>query len=155
VSPGAERRPDFVDEVVIRVDRARLRDFLVDLRNHAPLHPLIESIDEIEPSREWPGARSYRVVDRIPVGPFTLKATYVATLEPVSEREVHGHARQSPGVRLDTIYTLTKTGDARATRLEERVFVSAPLGLKRFVVGQARRSHATTLRRMKALLEQA
>ena len=39
------------------------------------------------------------------------------------------------------------------TRLVERVSVRAPRILRRFVVRQARESHAETLEKMKALLE--
>ncbi len=95
---------DFVHEIEINVSRDRLRAFLCDLHNYIPLHPLIESIEEITPLAEMPRARRYRVVDRIPIGPFRLRTVYTAALEAVTEREVHGYARQSPGVRLHTVY---------------------------------------------------
>ncbi len=144
---------DFVHAVTIGVGLEALHAFLLDLDRIRPLHPLIESIEEIEPADDLPGARRWRVVDRIRVGPLRLRATYVAALEPVSAREVRGHAWQSPGVRLVTVYALSPGDEAGTTRLEERVFVEAPFGLRRFVVAQARRSHAVTLERMKALLE--
>ena len=142
---------DFVLESEIRVSRARLHAFLCDLHNFVPLHPLIESIEEIEPDDEMPHARRYRVVDRIPIGPFRLRTVYTAALEPVGEREVHGHASQSPGVRLHTIYALEEV--ASGTRLVERVSVAAPRMLRRFVVARARKSHEETLAKMKVLLE--
>ena len=142
---------DFVHEIEIRVPRAQLHDFLCDLHNYVPLHPLIESIEEIPPTDEMHGARRYRVVDRIPLGPFRLRTVYTAALESVTTGEVHGHAWQSPAIRLQTIYALEEAG--AGTRLVERVSIEAPRILRRYVVRQARRSHKVTLTKMKALLE--
>jgi hypothetical protein len=144
---------DFVHEIEIRVPQARLHAFLCDLHNYLPLHPLIESIEEISPTDELPRARRYRVVDRVRVGPFRLRTVYTAALEPATANEVHGHAWQSPGIRLHTIYALESTGTG--TRLVERVSIEAPLILRRFVVSQARQSHKETLAKLKALLEES
>ena len=144
--------PDFSHRIEIDVECAALHAFLCDLENYEPLHPLIESIEEIDPRSDLPGARRWRVVDRIPVGPFRMRTAYVAALEPVSDTEIRGHAWQSPGVRLRTVYSLSELAGG-GTRLEERAFVRAPWGMRRFVVGQACASHATTLQRMKELLE--
>ncbi len=142
---------DFVHEIEIGVTPARLRAFLCDLRNYVPLHPLIESIEEISPAKEMPRARRYRVVDRIPFGPFKFRTVYTAALDPVTEHEIHGHAWQSPGIRLDTVYLLEEV--ASGTHLVEQVSVSAPRILRGFVVSQARTSHEETLARMKGWLE--
>ena len=145
---------DFVHEIEIRVALGKLHAFLCDLENYVPLHPLIESIEEIPTTPELPGARRYRVVDRIPLGPLRLRTAYVAALDPVSECEVHGHAWQSPGIRLHTVYSLEAVEDGAAgTRLVERVNVEAPRLLRAFVISQARRSHGETLAKMKKLLE--
>lgn len=128
-----------------------LHDFLSDLRNYLPLHPLIESIEDLPPIPALPGARHYRVVDRIPFGPFRLTTRYRAALESVSARAVRGHAWQFPGVHLVTDYLLQPTGGG--TRLVEQVAVEAPSPLLGFVTRQASRAHAETLRAMKALLE--
>ncbi|MFO0687280.1 MAG: hypothetical protein U0900_01080 [Myxococcota bacterium] len=169
-SPG--REPDFELEIEIAVPRAVLHAFLCDLEAIAPLHPLIESIRALPPRPELPRARHYRVVDRIPVGPLTLTTVYTAALDPVADDEVHGHAWQSPGVYLHTVYHLepgaSAPGGAGAgrsagaagaddgpvtTRLREQVALRAPFGLRRFVTRQARDAHRTTLEKMKALLE--
>jgi hypothetical protein len=143
---------DFVLETEMRVSPQRLHDFLCDLRNYVPLHPLIESIEEISAKDDdAPNLRRYRVVDRIPFGPIRLRTVYTASLESVSALEVHGHAYQRPGIRLRTVYTLSEA--ATGTRLVEHVAVEAPRLLRRFVVAQARRSHEETLARMKTLLE--
>jgi len=142
---------DFEHQIEIRIGQAELHAFLCDLENYVPLHPLIVSITEIEPRPELPNARRFRVVDRIPIGPFRLRTTYEAVLDPVGEGEVHGHAWQSPGVRLWTSYRLEPVHDG--TRLIERVQVRAPRLLRRYVVDTARASHAAMLAGLKALLE--
>lgn len=153
-SPAA---PDFVLEVRIGARRATVHEALCDLHRLEPLHPFIESIEALPASPALPKARRYRVVDRIPLGPFRLKTVYTAALEPVADDEVHGHAWQSPGITLRTIYTLTpgegEDGGEADTRLAERCFVSAPWGFGGFVRRQARRAHAELLRGLKALLE--
>jgi len=145
------KKSDFVHEIVIHASLARLHAFLCDLHNYVPLHPLIESIQEIPPADEAPDARRYRVVDRIPIGPFRLRTVYTAALQPVGDREVQGHASQSPGVRLHTIYTLEEVPSG--TLLVERVSIEAPGILRHFVIVQARKSHEETLAKMKLLLE--
>jgi len=136
----------------IAVPRARLHAFLCALENFSPLHPLIESIRAIPPRPARPNARWYRVVDRIPVGPFRLKAVYTAAIEAVADDEVQGEAWQSPGVHLLTRYRLEALGPER-TRLVETVGVDAPFGLRGFVARQASASHRVTLLKLKALLE--
>ena len=145
------REPDFELDVEIDVRPEVLREFLVDLHRYVPLHPFIESIQDLAEDPSIPGARRYRVVDRIPVGPFKMKTVYVAALEPVGARAVHGHAWQSPGIRLRTVYTLDEIG--AGTRLSERCFVDAGRWMRGFVVRQARIAHRETLDGMKRLLE--
>lgn len=141
----------FQHEIEIAVAPSRLHDFLVDLHHYVPLHPLIESIRDLPPAPELPRARRYEVVDRIPVGPFRLRVVYVAALEDVSDREVHGHAWQKPGVVLRTTYRIAATD--RGCRLTEDCQVSAPLLLRGFVARQASDAHAETLQKMKRHLE--
>lgn len=142
---------DFVLEQDFDVTPAVLHAFLCDLENYVALHPLIESIEERTPSDELPRAKHYRVVDRIPFGPFKLRTVYIAALNPIDAGEVHGYAWQFPSIRLHTIYALTATD--RGTHLVERVSVRAPRIFRRFVINQASRAHAETLAKMKGLLE--
>ena len=51
---------DFILETKIQIPRADLHAFLCDLHNYVPLHPLIESIEEISPTDELPRARRFR-----------------------------------------------------------------------------------------------
>jgi len=142
---------DFMHSIEIQIARPKLHSFLCDLENYVPLHPLIESIDELSPTDELPKARRYRVVDQIPVGPFRLRTVYTAALDPVSESEVHGHAWQWPGIQLLTVYSLGEIESG--TRIVEHVSVSAPRLMRSFVVRQASQSHLETLGKMKKLLE--
>ncbi len=143
--------PDFELDVEIRVLPEVLRAFLVDLHRYVPLHPFIESIQDMSVDPAIPTARRYRVVDRIPIGPFKMRTVYVAALEPVAADEVHGHAWQSPGIRLRTVYGLEEIREG--TRLTERCFVDAGRLMRGFVVRQARAAHRETLDGMKQLLE--
>jgi hypothetical protein len=149
LSPDAIPAFELAEE--IDVPLPELHEFLCDLHSYVPLHPFIESIQDLASTPSLPSARVYRVVDRIPLGPFRLKTVYTAALEPVSRSEVHGHAWQSPSIRLHTVYTLSKSD--RGTRLVERCHVDARGLMRRFVVSQAKKAHATTLQDMKALLE--
>lgn len=142
---------DFELECEIGVPIAVLQAFLCDLHRYVPLHPFIESIQDLPRSAELPNARRYRVVDRIPLGPFKLKTVYTAALDPVSADEIHGYAWQAPGIRLHTVYRLAETDTG--TRLIERCSIVAQPLLRRFVVNQAHKAHAKTLEEMKALLE--
>jgi len=141
----------FEHAIEMDVAPATLHAFLCDLENYVPLHPLIESIRPLAPSPDRPRAKRYRVVDRIPVGPFRLKSVYTAALDPISPTEVHGLAWQSPGIHLQTTYRIEP--EPGGLLLREHVRVEAPWLLLRFVVGQASASHRTTLFEMKALLE--
>lgn len=141
-------RASFELEIEIPAPRARLHAFLCDLRNHLELHPLIVGIDEIAPSDEWPSARRYRIVDRVPIGPLRMRAEYVAAVEGVSENEIRAEAWQSPGVHLTTRYTLEDRGER--THLVERVRIDAPFVLRGFVKRQAEQAHRETLEKMRA-----
>ena len=58
-----------------------VRDFYVDLDNIKVVHPLIVSVQATSRT-ETPGGylQGYRVVDRIPLGPFAMRITYRARL---------------------------------------------------------------------------
>lgn len=142
---------DFRLERDIEVASSVLYDFLCDLNNYVSLHPFIESIERLTPSVERPRAKRYRVVDRIPLGPFNLRITYIAALDAISENEVHGYAWQFPLIRLHTVSMLTAT--SFGTHLVESVTIKAPPLIRRFVVNQARQAHTETLSKLKTLLE--
>lgn len=150
-TPAAGTPPDFEIDGEIGIALPTLHAFLCDLRRYVSLHPFIESIETLPPLEVLPKARHYRVVDRIPLGPFKLKTVYTAALDPVSPTEVHGHAWQAPSIRLRTVYRLEAVGSG--TRLLERCWVDAGGLMRRFVVAQARKAHEKTHAEMKLLLE--
>ena len=86
----------------------------------------------------------------IPLAPSRLRTRYRAVIELISGTELRATAWQSPGIQLDTIYELiasqSGTASEAETRLSGRVSIHAPFGLRRFVHGQARASHATQQR---------
>lgn len=149
--PAAGTEPDFELACEIRIALPELHAFLCDLHRYVPLHPFIESIEELPPIEALPKAQRYRVVDRIPLGPFKLKTVYTAALDPASPTEVRGYAWQAPSIRLLTAYALEPTEEG--TRLVERCWVDARGPMRFFVVAQARKAHAKTHEEMKALLE--
>ena len=102
----------------------RVRDFYVDLDNIKVVHPLIVSV-AAESRVDTPDGyrRSYRVVDRIPLGPFTVRITYRATLHVPADGDVHTEADQSPGVRLRG--TVSFEPAAGGTRLTARIRITA------------------------------
>ena len=54
--------------------------------------------------------QTYRVQDRIPLGPLQLPISYVARLHVPKAGEVTAEARQFPRVRLRTTVTFEQTG---------------------------------------------
>lgn len=133
----------------------RVRDALADLHVLADLHPLIESIEELPRDVTSPDTRHYRVVDRIAVGPLSLRVTYEAWLRIASRDEVRGRAEQFPRVRLDTVYRLRPGARPGATAVDEVVRVEAPWGLRAWVCRAAEAAHHETLVRLKRHLESA
>ena len=78
-----------------------VRDFYVDLNNIKLVHPLIVSVETLSRTETPDGyPQSYRVVDRIPLGPLTIQITYQARLQVPANGDVLTEADQSPGVRL-------------------------------------------------------
>lgn len=144
-------RSSFRHRIEIATTPAEVHAFLMDLHNYRTLHPLIESLSELPPSDEWPGARRYEVVDRIALGPFRFRTRYVASLRELSPLRIEGRAWQTPGVRLRTVYESTPS--EVGTLLVEEVDLEAPWLLHRFVHAQARDAHLETLRSLRSLLE--
>jgi hypothetical protein len=105
-----------------------VRDFYVDLDNIKLVHPLIVSVESVERSPTSDGYRhSYRVVDRIPLGPFTLPITYRALLQVRRDGDVLTEANQSPGIRLRGTVSFEPIREPVAgTRITERIRISAP-----------------------------
>lgn len=121
-----------------------VRDFYVDLDNIRLVHPLIVSVQATSRVEAPDGYRQgYRVVDRIPLGPLTLRITYRARLHVRSDGVVETEADQSPGVRLRGTVTFAPT-DA-GTRVTERIRIAAPRLLAPITVREAVKAHREML----------
>ena len=139
----------FTNEILIDVPPKRVLEFLADLSGHDKIHPLIVSVEEIEmPNDEF---RRYRITDRVPMGPFKMKAVYEADIWYTAEGDLQSVARQSPGIILHNTTSAIQQGDS--TLLREEVRVEAPALLLNFVTKQAEEAHKKMFGRVKEFLE--
>ena len=141
----------FTTEIYIQAAPERVIEFLADLSAHDKIHPLIVSVEEVDVPEEQ--FRRYRITDRVPMGPFKIKAIYEADIWRTDDGNLKSIARQSPGVVLHN--TTTVTPQQGGTLLREVVSVKAPALLQRFVFRQAEESHQKMFERVKAYLETA
>ena len=121
-----------------------VRDFYVDLDNIKLVHPLIVSVQtlsRIETSEGY--AQSYRVVDRIPLGPLTIKISYTARLQVPANGDVLTEADQSPGVRLRGTVSFEPAGGG--TRVTERIRIAAPRLLSPITIREGVKAHIEML----------
>ncbi|OBI72842.1 SRPBCC family protein [Mycobacterium asiaticum] len=122
----------------------RVRDYYVDLDNLRLVHPLIVSVEVLSRTETADGyEQSYRVVDRIPLGPVTMKLTYRARLHVPAHGDVLTEADQSPGVRLRG--TVSFTPIEGGTRITERIRFEAPRPLGAITIREAVKAHAKML----------
>jgi hypothetical protein len=121
-----------------------VRDFYVDLGNIKLVHPLIVSVESL-PRNATPDGylQCYRVVDRIPFGPFTLKTAYRARLRVPPGGDVLTEADQFPGVRLRG--TVSFEPISGGTRVTERIRIAAPRPLAAVTTREAVKAHIAML----------
>jgi hypothetical protein len=136
----------------------QVRDFYVDLDNIKLVHPLIVSVQTMSRTQTPDGYRqSYRVIDRIPLGPFTMRITYRARLDVPTEgpkvRPVLTEADQSPGVRLRGTVSFEPI-DA-GTRVTERIRIAAPRPLAAMTTREAVKAHIEMLAGIRRHFESA
>lgn len=121
-----------------------VRDFYVDLDNIRLVHPLIVSVEVVSRDETPDGYRqSYRVVDRIPLGPFTMQIEYRARLDVPLQGDVHTEAVQPPGVRLRG--TVSFAPIEGGTRVTERISFFVPRPLSAITVREAVKAHTKML----------
>jgi Polyketide cyclase / dehydrase and lipid transport len=121
-----------------------VRDFYVDLDNIKLVHPLIVSVQATSRTDIPEGyLQSYRVVDRIPLGPFTIRITYRARLHVRTDGEVTTEADQSPGVRLRGTVSFAPIDGG--TRITERIRIAAPRPLAPMTTREAVKAHIEML----------
>ncbi|WP_006246799.1 SRPBCC family protein [Mycolicibacterium tusciae] len=121
-----------------------VRAFYVDLDNIKTVHPLVVSVRRTTRTELVDGyCQSYRVKDRIPVGPFTLPTGYTANLRVASTGPVITQARQFPRVRLYGVVSFEPVG--AGTRLVERLTIEAPRPLAAITTREAVKAHIKML----------
>jgi Polyketide cyclase / dehydrase and lipid transport len=121
-----------------------VRDFYVDLDNIKLVHPLIVSVQATSRTETPDGyLQGYQVVDRIPLGPFTMRITYRARLHVRADGVVTTEADQSPGVRLRG--TVSFAPSDGGTRITERIRIAAPRPLAPLTTREAVKAHVEML----------
>ena len=132
----------------------QVRDFYVDLDNIKLVHPLMVSVQATSRTETPDGyLQSYRVVDRIPLGPFTIKTAYRARLHVRADGDVMTEADQSPGVRLrGTVSFEPIDGGSRVT---ERIRIAAPRPLAAVTTPEAVKAHIAMLAGIRRHFESA
>jgi hypothetical protein len=121
-----------------------VREFYVDLDNIKLVHPLIVSVEALSRTETPDGyLQSYRVRDRIPLGPFTIRTNYQARLHVPADGDVLTEADQSPGVRLRGTVRFEPIDGG--TRVAERIRITAPRLLAPVTVREAVKAHIAML----------
>jgi hypothetical protein len=123
---------------------ADVRAFYLDLDNIKMVHPLVVAVETTARSETAQGyVQTYRVRDRIPLGPLTLPISYVATLTVPVTGDVVADSRQFPQVRLHTVVSFEPVDGA--TVVTERMQISAPRPLAALTVREAVSAHRVML----------
>jgi polyketide cyclase/dehydrase/lipid transport protein len=123
---------------------ADVRAFYADLDNIKLVHPLVVSVRTVDRSDTADGyEQTYRVTDRIPLGPLHLRTSYVAHLHVPRTGDISTDARQFPRVRLRGTVSFEPTGSG--TRVTERVGIEAPRPLLSMTVRNAVEAHTEML----------
>ena len=140
------------DEVPAPPDE--VRNFYVDLDNIKLVHPLIVSVEALSRTETPDGYRqSYRVIDRIPLGPFSIRITYRARLDVPAFGDVKTEADQSPGVHLRGTVSFDPAGSG--TRVTERIRITAPRLLAPVTTREAVKAHIAMLSGIRRHFESA
>lgn len=122
----------------------QVRDFYVDLDNIKIVHPLVVSVQTTSRSQTSDGYRqTYRVRDRIPLGPLAIRISYWARVEVAEHGDVLTEAHQFPRVRLNGTVTFQPIDSG--TRLTERLQIAAPRLLAAMTQREAVDAHVAML----------
>jgi len=122
----------------------KVRDFYVDLDNIKVVHPLVVSVQTVSRSETAEGhVQTYRVRDRIPLGPLAIGIRYWARVEVPVQGDVLTEARQFPRVRLRGTVSFEPIDSG--TRLTERLQIAAPRLLASTTRRQAVDAHVAML----------
>ncbi len=123
---------------------SEVRDFYVDLDNIKQVHPLVIAVRTTDRRQTEDGyVQTYRVQDRIPMGPLRLRISYVASLHVPNTGDVTAESRQFPRVRLHTTVAFEPTSSG--TRVTEHMRIEAPRPLAAMTVREAVKAHIAML----------
>ncbi|HVQ50634.1 MAG TPA: SRPBCC family protein [Mycobacterium sp.] len=129
-----------------------VRDFYVNLDNIKQVHPLVVAVHTTDRRETADGyVQTYRVQDRIPMGPLRLRISYVAILHVPHTGDVTAESRQFPRVRLHT--TVTFEPIAAGTRVTEHMRIEAPRVLAGMTTREAVKAHITMLAGIRQIFE--
>jgi hypothetical protein len=121
-----------------------VRAFYVDLNNIKLVHPLIVSVETLSRNETRDGyQQAYRVVDRIPLGRWTIRTSYQARLRVPASGDVLTEADQSPGVRLRATVSFEPVDGG--TRVTERIGFTAPRLLAGVTIREGVKAHVKML----------
>ncbi len=87
--------------------------------------------------------QTYRVSDRIPLGPLTLPTTNVARVRVPADGDVTAEAHQFPRVRVRTIVTFESVDGGK--RITEALHIEAPRPLAATTTRKAVKAHTAML----------
>jgi hypothetical protein len=131
-----------------------VRAFYVDLDNIKLVHPLIVSVQTMSRTPTPDGyLQSYRVIDRIPLGPLTIKIAYHARLHVPRDGDVLTEADQSPRVRLRGRVSFEPIDGG--TRVTERIRIAAPRPLAPITTREGVKAHIEMLAGIRRHFESA
>ncbi len=139
--------------IVIYAPVERILHAIQFLEESTRYHPLVQHIDLLEAVTLPDGStrRSYRVVDRVPLGPFKLRTVYTAIMtRPIGEQTVIAEAHQSPGVILRIRNDCVAGPDGGVT-LTETIQIEA----SRILIGTVKRQAEAAHKRLMAELRDA
>ena len=129
-----------------------VRGFYVNLDNIKQVHPLVVAVRATHRRQTADGyVQTYRVKDRIPMGPLRLRISYVARLHVPNAGDVTAEAHQFPRVRLRTTVTFEPT-DA-GTRVTEHMRIDAPRALAGMTTREAVKAHTAMLAGIRQIFE--
>ncbi|GAC1398868.1 MAG: hypothetical protein NVS4B6_18320 [Mycobacterium sp.] len=129
-----------------------VRNFYVDLDNIKTVHPLVVAVRATRHEQTADGyVQSYRVQDRIPLGPLNLRISYLARLHVPNAGDVTAEAFQCPRVRMRA--TVRFEPIDTGTRITEHMRIDAPRGLAAMTTREAVSAHAAMLAGMRRYFE--
>jgi hypothetical protein len=129
-----------------------VRDFYVNLDNIKQVHPLVVAVRTTDRRQTADGyEQTYRVQDRIPMGPLRLRISYAARLHVPHTGDVTAESRQFPRVRLHT--TVTFQPIAAGTRVTEHMRIEAPRALAGMTTREAVNAHTAMLAGIRQIFE--